>query len=98
MQRGLAFIEGVGGLELLMILFVVLMLFGSQRLPDLARGLGRSIREFRKATSGVEEEIKRIIETPPSATSVPPTKEPDPVEKDVAGDDRPDKTTSGPLN
>ncbi|MBP6508244.1 MAG: twin-arginine translocase TatA/TatE family subunit [Opitutaceae bacterium] len=66
----LAFIEGVGGPELLMIMFVVLLLFGGQKLPELAKGLGKSIREFKKATSGVEEEFKRAIaetpETPPA--------------------------------
>jgi len=40
-----------GGTELLIILFIVLLLFGARRLPDLAGSLGRSIREFRKVTS-----------------------------------------------
>lgn len=61
----LAFIEGVGGPELMMILAVMLLLFGSRRLPDLARGFGKSIREFKKAATGVEEEIKRAMEAPP---------------------------------
>jgi sec-independent protein translocase protein TatA len=61
----LAFIEGLGGPELIMVFFVVLLLFGGQKLPELARGLGKSIREFKKATAGVEEEIKKAIEAPP---------------------------------
>jgi sec-independent protein translocase protein TatA len=40
-----------GGTELIIILFIVLLLFGARRLPDLAASLGRSIREFRKVTS-----------------------------------------------
>jgi len=60
-----AFIEGIGGPELLMIMFVVLLLFGANRLPDLARGFGRAVREFKKATSGVEEEVRRAMEEPP---------------------------------
>lgn len=60
-----AFIEGLGGPELIMVFFVVLLLFGGQKLPELARGLGKSIREFKKATAGVEEEIKKAIEAPP---------------------------------
>ncbi len=48
-----------------MILLVALLLFGSERLPELARNLGKSIREFKKATSGLEEELKRAIEAPP---------------------------------
>lgn len=60
-----AFIEGIGGLELLMVMFVVLLLFGANKLPELARGLGRATREFKKATSGVEEEIRNAMtETP----------------------------------
>ena len=42
-----------GGTELIIILFIVLLLFGARRLPDLAGSIGRSVREFRKAT--VEE-------------------------------------------
>ena len=61
----LAFIEGIGGPELMMVLFVVLMLFGGKKLPELAKGLGKSMREFKKAASGVEEEFKRAIEDAP---------------------------------
>ena len=60
-----AFIEGIGGPELLMIMFIVLLLFGANRLPDLARGLGRAVREFKKATSGVEQEVRRAMAEPP---------------------------------
>jgi sec-independent protein translocase protein TatA len=60
-----AFIEGLGGPELMMILFVILLLFGANKLPELARGLGRATREFKKATSGVEEEIRNAMEEKP---------------------------------
>jgi len=46
---------GIGHWELLVILFVILLLFGAKRLPDLARGLGQAIREFKKASSGQTE-------------------------------------------
>jgi sec-independent protein translocase protein TatA len=72
-----AFIEGIGGPELLMIFFVILLLFGGQKLPELARGLGKSVREFKKATAGVEEEIKKAIEAP--AESIKPKLEAKPV-------------------
>lgn len=61
-----AFIEGLGGPELMMILFVILLLFGANKLPELARGLGRATREFKKATSGVEEEIRSAMEEKPA--------------------------------
>ena len=48
----------------MMIFFVILLLFGGQKLPELARGLGKSVREFKKATAGVEEEIKKAMEAP----------------------------------
>jgi sec-independent protein translocase protein TatA len=67
----LAFIDGLGGGEMLLIFFVILLLFGGQRLPELARGLGKSIREFKKATSGVENEIKRALEEPPPSRRRP---------------------------
>ena len=66
-------IGDIGGPELLLVFVLVLLLFGGQRLPDFARGLGKSIREFKKATSGVEEEIKRAMEEPrPVPKYVPP--------------------------
>ena len=62
----LAFLD-VGGGEMMLIFFIVLMLFGGQKLPEFARGLGKSIREFKKATAGVEDEIKRAMEEPAPA-------------------------------
>lgn len=64
----------IGGPEVLMVMFLVLLLFGGKKLPELARGLGKSVREFKKATAGVEEEIKRAInETSATIHSKPPT-------------------------
>jgi TatA/E family protein of Tat protein translocase len=57
-----AFIEGLGGPEMVLIFVVVLMLFGGQKLPEFARGLGKTIREFKKAAAGVEEEFKRALD------------------------------------
>jgi sec-independent protein translocase protein TatA len=48
----LAFIRNIGGPEVLIVLVVVLLLFGAAKLPQLARSLGASAKEFRK---GVEE-------------------------------------------
>ncbi|MDO8540232.1 MAG: twin-arginine translocase TatA/TatE family subunit [Opitutaceae bacterium] len=58
----LAFIDGLGGSEMVLIFIIVLMLFGGQKLPEFARGLGKTIREFKKAAAGVEEEFKRALD------------------------------------
>ena len=50
-----------GGSEWIIILLVVLLLFGAKRLPELAKGLGKSIREFKKATSEVEDNIREAM-------------------------------------
>lgn len=47
----------VGTPELLMIMLVILLLFGSKRLPELAKGLGKGIRQFKKAMEDVKEEM-----------------------------------------
>lgn len=61
----------IGMPELIIIFLVVLLLFGSKRLPELAKGLGKGMREFKKATrelrdeldvSEIEQDIKKDIE------------------------------------
>ena len=47
---------GLGYQELLLILVIVLILFGAQRLPDLARSLGGSVKEFKKGISEVKDD------------------------------------------
>ncbi|MDQ4140540.1 MAG: twin-arginine translocase TatA/TatE family subunit [Bacteroidota bacterium] len=44
----------MGGSELILILVVILVFFGVKRIPELARGLGRGIREFKEATNGIK--------------------------------------------
>ena len=53
----------IGMPELLIILLVILLLFGAKRLPELAKGLGKGIREFKDATKHVENEIKEFDES-----------------------------------
>ena len=47
----------LGGTEIILILALVLMLFGAKKLPELARGLGTGIKEFKKATGHASEEM-----------------------------------------
>ena len=49
-------VPGVGPTELIIILTIVLLLFGAKKIPELARGLGTGIREFKKGTSGADEQ------------------------------------------
>ena len=46
-----------GGMEWVLIILVILLLFGARKIPDLARGLGQGIREFKKATRETEKEL-----------------------------------------
>jgi sec-independent protein translocase protein TatA len=50
--------DSIGMPELLIILLVILVLFGAKKIPDLAQGLGKGIKEFKKAVKDVEEDIK----------------------------------------
>ncbi len=46
---------GLGGMEIVLILAVVLLFFGGSKLPGLAKGLGQSIKEFKKASRGDDD-------------------------------------------
>lgn len=58
MYTTLAFLGGLGGWEILLILAVLLLFFGANKIPELARGLGRGIREFKDATREIKKEIE----------------------------------------
>jgi sec-independent protein translocase protein TatA len=47
----------LGGQEILVILIIVILLFGAKKIPELAKGLGTGIKEFKKASSEVEKQI-----------------------------------------
>ncbi|RYG17716.1 MAG: twin-arginine translocase TatA/TatE family subunit [Chitinophagaceae bacterium] len=51
----------MGGGEIMLIGIAILLLFGGKKLPELARGLGKGIREFKDASEGVKREIHRNI-------------------------------------
>ncbi|HEY3853628.1 MAG TPA: twin-arginine translocase TatA/TatE family subunit [Verrucomicrobiae bacterium] len=64
----------LGGGEIILILAVVLLMFGAKKLPELARGLGQGIKEFKKATSDMTNEMHTAMNEPPSppARKLPP--------------------------
>src|SRR4051812_31330591 len=53
---------GLGGWEVILILAVVLILFGAKKLPELAKGLGQGIKEFKKASNEVTSELQRAAD------------------------------------
>jgi sec-independent protein translocase protein TatA len=57
----LLFLESIGTGELLVILLFVLFFFGSKKIPDLARGLGKGMREVKDAMQGIENDIKQGV-------------------------------------
>jgi len=50
---------GLGYQELLLILFVLLLLFGAKKIPEIAKGLGKGVTEFKKGMRDLESEIKK---------------------------------------
>ncbi len=60
-------IGALGGTELIVILVFALILFGSKKIPEFARGLGQGIKEFKKASREVTDEIQNTTTDAPSA-------------------------------
>ena len=60
----------LGGMEWVIVILAVLLLFGSKKIPELARGLGQGIKEFKKATREVTDEIQNTTVEPPPPKSI----------------------------
>ena len=48
-----------GGMEIIIVLMVILLFFGAKRIPELARGIGQGMNEFRKASDQIKEELEK---------------------------------------
>lgn len=57
----LGFIGGMSPGSMILILFVILLLFGAKRIPELARGLGKGIREFKDATKEIQNDLEERL-------------------------------------
>jgi sec-independent protein translocase protein TatA len=57
---------GLGTPELVVILILVLVLFGGKKIPEIMRGVGEGLREFRSASTSAQEEIKRLADEEPA--------------------------------
>ncbi len=55
---------GIGAVEWLVIVLIILLLFGAKKIPELARGLGQGISEFRKASTEIRKEIEKGAQEP----------------------------------
>lgn len=64
----LAFLQNLSPIQILVVVFLVLLLFGAKRLPELGRGMGKFVREFKKTTQEIEEDIRTSLEDDPSAS------------------------------
>jgi sec-independent protein translocase protein TatA len=54
---------GIGGGELIFIIFIALMLFGSDKIPDIARTMGKAMAQFKNATNEIKSEIQKSAES-----------------------------------
>ena len=57
----------IGGSEIIIILLIVLVLFGGKKIPELMKGLGKGVKEYKKAMNGIEEEVNNVT----SSSNVP---------------------------
>jgi len=67
----LAFLQNLSSWEIALIFMVVLLFFGAKRLPGLAKSLGKSLREFKSATSGIEDDIRSAMNDTESVARAP---------------------------
>jgi TatA/E family protein of Tat protein translocase len=56
---------GIGTTELIIIMFIILLIFGAKKLPELAQGLGKGIREFKRASNEIQDELNINADPPP---------------------------------
>ncbi len=61
-------IGSLGLAEILIILLAVLLLFGAKRLPEIMRQFGQGLREFKKASTGAVDEMKRAVDETEAST------------------------------
>jgi sec-independent protein translocase protein TatA len=59
---------GLGTSEIILIALVILVLFGSKKIPEMMQGLGKGIREFKKASRDIEEDLTKPTEDKPKSS------------------------------
>lgn len=94
---------GLGGPEVIIILVIFMLLFGAKKLPDLAQGLGKSIKEFKRASQEDEPDVRSNVGSShaeePSPAQLPPAESPRPsavtLEAALANHEVPPAVTAG---
>ena len=74
----------LGPFEIALIFLVILLVFGAKRIPEIARGLGKGIREFKSATRDISNEFNvdsNRIQAPPPPAQPPAPRQPEPAEQ-----------------
>jgi sec-independent protein translocase protein TatA len=66
----------LGGTEMIVVVVVALILFGSKRIPEFAKGLGQAMKEFKKASNDVSNEIHNAMNQETSPPPSPPAARP----------------------
>lgn len=79
----------IGAPEIIFIVLIVLLLFGGKKIPELMNGLGKGVKSFKQGMSGIEEEIKRPVDTPETAA---------PKQDQAAAANTPSNTSDSPAN
>lgn len=77
---------GMGGGELILVLGAVLILFGAKKIPEFAKGLGQGMKEFKKASREVQDELENAMNNdvpPPAPKRVTPPAETEPVSSEI---------------
>ncbi len=75
--------------QIILILLVVLLMFGAKKLPDLAKGLGQGIKEFKKATRDIQDEVTKAANAPDEPVSRPAPPAPAPTKTASAEPEKP---------
>jgi sec-independent protein translocase protein TatA len=65
----LLFLQNLGAPEIIIIAIVILLLFGGKKIPELMKGLGKGIKNFKEGVKGVEDDIKADDPSTPTATN-----------------------------
>jgi sec-independent protein translocase protein TatA len=60
----------IGGSEIIVILLIVLVLFGGKKIPELMKGLGKGVKEYKNAMNGIESEVNDMTTDAPADKDV----------------------------